>query len=162
MSRVSRSSLWSLCLARLALVAAGGLARVVLIDVRPDVDERHASKLHAVAANLCEKLPGTPVVGGDALDTFHHLVTAPHLFISFSTFGLAAAVLATQAKIYTAPVGDFASQLAGCWGECDCPEVRRKLTGPHGWPCCGPPPDARAFLARHDPWARFGLEAPHA
>lgn len=58
MSRVSRSSLWSLCLARLALVAAGGLARVVLIDVRPDVDERHASKLHAVAANLCEKLPG--------------------------------------------------------------------------------------------------------
>ena len=62
MSRVSRSSLWSLCLARLALVAAGGLARVVLIDVRPDVDERHASKLHAVAANLCEKLPGTPVV----------------------------------------------------------------------------------------------------
>ena len=150
-------------MARLALVAAGGLARVVLIDVRPDVDERHASKLHAVAANLCEKLPGTPVVfGGDALDTFHHLVTAPHLFISFSTFGLAAAVLATQAKIYTAPVGDFASQLAGCWGECDCPEVRRKLTGPHGWPCCGPPPDARAFLARHDPWARFGLEAPHA
>ena len=111
-------------------------------------------------------LAGAPgvelVLGGDALDTFHHLVTAPHLFISFSTFGLAAAVLATQAKIYTAPVGDFASQLAGCWGECDCPEVRRKLTGPHGWPCCGPPPDARAFLARHDPWARFGLEAPHA
>ena len=66
MSRVSRSSLWSLCLARLALVAAGGLARVVLIDVRPDVDQRHASKLHAVAANLCEKLPGTPVV------FFHH------------------------------------------------------------------------------------------
>ena len=111
-------------------------------------------------------LAGAPgvelVLGGDSLDTFHHLVTAPHLFISFSTFGLAAAVLATQAKIYTAPVGDFASQLAGCWGECDCPEVRRKLTGPHGWPCCGPPPDARAFLARHDPWARFGLEAPHA
>ena len=108
-------------------------------------------------------LAGAPgvelVLGGDALDTFHHLVTAPHLFISFSTFGLAAAVLATQAKIYTAPVGDFASQLAGCWGECDCPEVRRKLTGPHGWPCCGPPPDARAFLARHDPWARFGLRA---
>ena len=108
-------------------------------------------------------LAGAPgvelVLGGDALDTFHHLVTAPHLFISFSTFGLAAAVLATQAKIYTAPVGDFASQLAGCWGECDCPEVRRKLTGPHGWPCCGSPPDARAFLARHDPWARFGLRA---
>ena len=180
MSRVSRSSLWSLCLARL-VVAAGGLARVVLIDVRPDVDERHASKLHAVAANLCEKLPGTPVVffhhsaaaaAAAALARAHACVaattavdaqmTAPHLFISFSTFGLAAAVLATQAKIYTAPVGDFASQLAGCWGECDCPEVRRKLTGPHGWPCCGPPPDARAFLARHDPWARFGLEAPHA
>ncbi|CAH0365766.1 unnamed protein product [Pelagomonas calceolata] len=111
-------------------------------------------------------LAGAPgvelVLGGDALETFHHLVTAPHLFISSSTFGLAAAVLATQAKIYTAPVGDFASQLAGCWGECDCPGVRRKLTGPHGWPCCGPPPDARAFLARHDPWARFGLEAPHA
>ena len=70
MSRVSRSSLWSLCLARLALVAAGGLARVVLIDVRPDVDERHASKLHAVAANLCEKLPGTPVV------FFHHSAAA--------------------------------------------------------------------------------------
>ena len=29
-------------MARLALVAAGGLARVVLIDVRPDVDKRHA------------------------------------------------------------------------------------------------------------------------
>ena len=106
------------------------------------------------------RAPGVELVlGGDALDTFHHLVTAPHLFISFSTFGLAAAVLATQAKIYTAPVGDFASQLAGCWGECDCPEVRRKLTGPHGWPCCGSPLDARAFLARHDPWARFGLRA---
>ena len=46
------------------------LARVVLIDVRPDVDERHASKLHAVAANLCEKLPGTPVV------FFHHSAAA--------------------------------------------------------------------------------------
>ena len=57
-------------MARLALVAAGGLARVVLIDVRPDVDERHASKLHAVAANLCEKLPGTPVV------FFHHSAAA--------------------------------------------------------------------------------------
>ena len=44
-------------MARLALVAAGGLARVVLIDVRPDVDERHASKLHAVAANLCAPRP---------------------------------------------------------------------------------------------------------
>ena len=46
------------------------LARVVLIDVRPDVDQRHASKLHAVAANLCEKLPGTPVV------FFHHSAAA--------------------------------------------------------------------------------------
>ena len=46
------------------------LARIVLIDVRPDVDERHASKLHAVAANLCEKLPGTPVV------FFHHSAAA--------------------------------------------------------------------------------------
>ena len=98
-------------------------------------------------------LAGAPgvelLLGGDALETFHHLVTAPHLFISSSTFGLAAAVLATQAKIYTAPVGDFASQLAGCWGECDCPGKRR--------PCCAPPPDARETLARHDPWARFGL-----
>ena len=125
-------------MARLALVAAGGLARVVLIDVRPDVDERHASKLHAVAANLCEKLPGTPVV------FFHH--------------SAAAAAAAALARAHAC----VASQLAGCWGECDCPEVRRKLTGPHGWPCCGPPPDARAFLARHDPWARFGLEAPPA
>ena len=129
-------------MARLALVAAGGLARVVLIDVRPDVDERHASKLHAVAANLCEKLPGTPVV------FFHH--------------SAAAAAAAALARAHACVARDFASQLAGCWGECDCPEVRRKLTGPHGWPCCGPPPDARAFLARHDPWARFGLEAPHA
>ena len=58
MSLTSRGlSSLRLCLAGLALVAAGGLARVVLIDVRPDVDERHASKLRAVAANLCEKLP---------------------------------------------------------------------------------------------------------
>ena len=132
-------------------------------DAPPDAWRGHRYLMCSTDFGALAGAPGVELVlGGDALDTFHHLVTAPHLFISFSTFGLAAAVLATQAKIYTAPVGDFASQLAGCWGECDCPEVRRKLTGPHGWPCCGPPPDARAFLARHDPWARFGLEAPHA
>ena len=98
MSRVSRSSLWSLCLARLALVAAGGLARVVLIDVRPDVDERHASKLHAVAANLCEKLPGTPVV------FFHHSAAA------------AAAAALARAHACVAPTTAVDAQIPGLEG----------------------------------------------
>ena len=98
MSRVSRSSLWSLCLARLALVAAGGLARVVLIDVRPDVDERHAAKLAAVAANLCEKLPGTPVV------FFHHSAAA------------AAAAALARAHACVAPTTAVDAQIPGLEG----------------------------------------------
>ena len=68
-------------------------------------------------------LAGAPgvelVLGGDALETFHHLVTAPYLFISHSTFSLSAAVLATQAKIFSAPFPGFKLQLTRCWGECE-------------------------------------------
>ena len=85
-------------MARLALVAAGGLARVVLIDVRPDVDERHASKLHAVAANLCEKLPGTPVV------FFHHSAAA------------AAAAALARAHACVAPTTAVDAQIPGLEG----------------------------------------------
>ena len=90
-------------MARLALVAAGGLARVVLIDVRPDVDERHASKLHAVAANLCEKLPGTPVV------FFHHSAAAAAAAALARAHACVAATTAVDAQIpglegFTGPV----------------------------------------------------------
>ena len=80
------------------VVAAGGLARVVLIDVRPDVDERHASKLHAVAANLCEKLPGTPVV------FFHHSAAA------------AAAAALARAHACVAPTTAVDAQIPGLEG----------------------------------------------
>ena len=56
----------------------------------PSIDKARNS-LHVsrprILWSLCA-LAGAPgvelVLGGDALDTFHHLVTAPHLFISFS------------------------------------------------------------------------------
>lgn len=96
-------------------------------------------------------LAGAPgvelVLGGDALETFQHLVTAPYLFISHSTFSLSAAVLATQAKIFSAPFNGFASQLTSFWGECE---------------RCSPPRTAANARERHDPWARFGLSAAGA
>ena len=79
-------------------------------------------------------------------------MTAPRrLFISFSTFGLAAAedVLRDAGGVEVPATAANGARralcvacCAGCWGGHRA-AVRRKLTGPHG--CCGPPPDARAF-----------------
>ena len=77
----------------------------------------------------------TLVLNGDPSETFHSLVTAPHLFLGHSPLSHAAAMLATQAKVYTVPWEPGMSRaVANCWspGDCSACYAKRK----DNVPCC--------------------------
>ena len=98
----------------------------------------------------------TFVLNGDAAETFHSLVTAPNLFLGHSPLSHAAAMLATQAKVYTVPWEPGMSRaVASCWpGTCNECYAKRK----DNVPCCAPR-NARVVdtLRNLNTWSLMGV-----
>ena len=96
------------------------------------------------------------VLNGNPAETFHNLVTAPHLFLGHSSLSAAASFLATQANVYTVPWEPGASRaVATCWTfECDCYPKRKDTV------CCTPRnAKVENTLRDLDPWFLFGVNA---
>ena len=99
----------------------------------------------------------TLVLNGDPAETFHGLVTAPNLFLGHSPLSHAAAMLATQAKVYTVPWEPGMSRaVANCWspGDCSACYAKRK----DNVPCCAPR-NARVVdtLRNLNTWSLMGV-----
>ena len=99
----------------------------------------------------------TFVLNGDPAETFHGLVTAPNLFLGHSPLSHAAAMLATQAKVYTVPWEPGMSRaVANCWspGDCSACYAKRK----DNVPCCAPR-NARVVdtLRNLNTWSLMGV-----